>query len=114
MEQKRSADVKLSKNEEIAPKKRKIDEPKKPKKDNKQSTADDDFYDVDKILDYKQLADGTEHVLIRWTGYTSDDDSWEPLGSLNDALREDVKQLREKWTKLTQTTNDPFNTQTTK
>lgn len=36
-------------------------------------------------------------VLVRWKGYTSADDSWEPVTYLNDELKKDVAVLREKY-----------------
>lgn len=68
---------------------------KSPKAPNKISKSED-FYDVDDILAY-QMKNGIEMVLIRWTGYSSEWDSWEPLSSLNDTLKDEVNELREKW-----------------
>lgn len=99
--------VSMTKTEEptVASRKRKNDEPLEPKKGNKEpkisnkkpDETDDELYDVEEILDYKRQKNGTEMVLIRWKGYSSGDDSWEPIDSLNDALDDDVNKLREKW-----------------
>ena len=81
--------------------KHKIDETEKPRKDNKEPRVtskkpkfDDDFYDVEEILDYAKQSNGIEKVLIRWKGYSPDDDTWEPVSSLNKVLKKEVK---EKW-----------------
>lgn len=102
-----STAVSMTKTEEpkITSRKRKNDEPLEQKKDNKvpmisnkkPDETDDELYDVEEILDYKRRKNGAEMVLIRWKGYSSDDDSWEPIESLNDALDPDVNKLREKW-----------------
>ncbi|XP_055300145.1 uncharacterized protein LOC129567354 [Sitodiplosis mosellana] len=99
-----SVDEKSSEKAEpkVASRKHKLDEPQQPKKDNKEPRQtnkkpkmEDAFYDVDEILDYTKQSDGIEMVLIRWKGYSSADDSWEPLSSLNETLKREVK---EKWT----------------
>lgn len=99
----------MTKTEEpnVASRKRKNDEPSEQKKDNKEpkistkkpDETDVEFYDVEAILDYKRQKNGIEMVLIRWKGYSSADDSWEPVDSLNDALIDDVNKLRDKWTR---------------
>lgn len=40
-------------------------------------------------------------VLVRWKGYTSADDSWEPVSNMNDELEDDVDELREKYLEKT-------------
>lgn len=52
------------------------------------------FYEVDYLVDIKKEKDGTEKVKVHWKGYSSDDDSWEPVSNLNEALIEDVDALR--------------------
>lgn len=104
VKQKRTHDdvIPLEKGEsKTASQKHKIAETEKPKNDNKQPRQtskipkySDDFYEVEDILDYKKHSNGVEKVLIRWKGYTSDDDTWEPLSSLNKVLKLEVK---EKW-----------------
>lgn len=44
-----------------------------------------EWFVVDKILDAK-LEDKTVKYLIRWEGYTSDDDTWEPEGNLSKGI----------------------------
>lgn len=80
--------------------KHKIEESKKPRKDNKEPRLtsktplfNDDFYEVEEILDYTKQSNGIEKVLIRWKGYSPDDDTWEPVSSLNKVLQKEVKQI---------------------
>ena len=40
-------------------------------------------YEVEAILRHRETPDGRE-FLIRWKGYSDEDDSWEPLGHLDD------------------------------
>ena len=40
-------------------------------------------------------ADGTRQFLVRWEGYTEADDTWEPMGNLNNAIRHVKKYERE-------------------
>lgn len=84
----------------VAFSKHKSDETQHPKRSNeelkltaKKPKTNEVFYEVDEIVDYENY-NGIELVRIRWTGYSSADDTWEPLSSLNDVLRQDVIQLR--------------------
>jgi len=49
---------------------------------------ENDEYEVDAIIDERET-DGEKHYLVRWTGYSADDDTWEPLSHVADteALR---------------------------
>ena len=38
----------------------------------------DEYYTVERILEETKEKDGSIRYKIRWLGYTSDDDSWEP------------------------------------
>uniref|UniRef100_A0A183BXS2 Chromo domain-containing protein n=1 Tax=Globodera pallida TaxID=36090 RepID=A0A183BXS2_GLOPA len=40
------------------------------------------FYQVEKILDCRTSSDGTVEYLVKWRGYSSDDNSWEPASGL--------------------------------
>ena len=48
---------------------------------NESQNADDTFYYVEKILDRK-VENGELRYLIKWQGYSSKDNSWEPEGNL--------------------------------
>ena len=41
-------------------------------------------FEVDRILDVRLDAKGAREYLVRWRGYTADDDSWEPAANLLD------------------------------
>jgi transposase InsO family protein len=43
-------------------------------------------YEVDTIIDKRVTADQTTEYLVRWKGYGSDDDTWEPTKHLGTAL----------------------------
>lgn len=80
-------------------------EPKKPMEKNKKnlktttskSKKKGAMYAVDKLVNYKREKNGKEYVLVRWKGYSSADDTWEPVESLNNNLYLDVNPLRKKW-----------------
>ncbi|XP_058451391.1 heterochromatin protein 1-like [Malaya genurostris] len=65
--------------------------PKKPAKaakddDNDQDDEEEDDgteYEVEKIIDVHFKRDGTREYLVRWKGFTSKDDTWEPADNLN-------------------------------
>ena len=40
-------------------------------------------WQVSKIIDDVELKDGTRQFLVRWKGYSSKDDTWEPEANLN-------------------------------
>uniref|UniRef100_A0A914I641 Chromo domain-containing protein n=1 Tax=Globodera rostochiensis TaxID=31243 RepID=A0A914I641_GLORO len=40
------------------------------------------FYQVEKILDCRTSSDGSVEYLVKWRGYSSDDNSWEPASGL--------------------------------
>lgn len=88
------------------------------KKTTKKPKTDDTYYEVDQLLDYKKERNGKELFLVRWKGYTSASDTWEPVSMLNEYLEEDANMLREKWarkinTKKKQTVvNKPSNDDT--
>merc|ERR1711917_219063 len=54
-------------------------------------------YEVDKIVDDK-IEDGEKMYLIRWKGFASDDDTWEPISNLEcpDNIKEYERAKKEK------------------
>lgn len=54
-------------------------------------------YEVDKIVDDK-IEDGEKMYLIRWKGFASDDDTWEPISNLEcpDNIKEYERVKKEK------------------
>ena len=45
---------------------------------------EEDFWEIDKILKVRFLNGKMKWCLVRWKGFTSDDDSWEPANGLCD------------------------------
>lgn len=43
---------------------------------------DDEFYVIEKLLSKRIAQDGSEQFLVRWKGYSSDWDSWEPRSGI--------------------------------
>ena len=39
-------------------------------------------YPMDRILDHRMTAQGHREYLLRWTGFSSEFDSWEPASSV--------------------------------
>lgn len=62
-----------------------------PKKTTKSAKADDDDddeedeteYEVEKIIDVHFKRDGKREYLVRWKGFSSKDDTWEPADNVN-------------------------------
>lgn len=48
------------------------------------------FYEVDEVLGEKRDAHGKKQYLIRWKGYSSESDSWEPAENLNEYLKNNL------------------------
>lgn len=46
------------------------------------SSEKDGNYEVEEIIDHKYIGKRKKQYLIRWKGYTADDDTWEPEDSL--------------------------------
>ena len=46
--------------------------------------VEDDYYEIDKILNVRFLSGKMKLCLVRWKGCTDDDDSWEPASDLTD------------------------------
>lgn len=72
---------------------------KRQKKADKKTEKRSNFYEVEYLLDYKIGKKGEEMVFVHWKGYDSKFDTWEPASNLNDALKEDLDTLREKFNK---------------
>ena len=50
-------------------------------KPNEEGCSDDDIYTVERIVDKKKVGQKT-HYLVKWEGYNSDQNTWEPLQNL--------------------------------
>ena len=46
--------------------------------------VEDDYWEIDKILNVRFLSGKMKSCLVRWKGCTEDDDSWEPASDLTD------------------------------
>lgn len=55
---------------------------KKKKSEKGDKNADEEEYEVDKVIDSKRIK-GRLHYLIRWKGYSADSDTWEPENTLS-------------------------------
>ena len=44
-------------------------------------------FEVEETLEHREKADGTLEYLVKWKGYSSDDNSWEPEAGLNQAAK---------------------------
>lgn len=55
---------------------------KKPGKKNRKRSK---LFVIDKIMNHREMADGSFEYLVRWEGYESDDDTWEPIDSFENA-----------------------------
>jgi len=44
--------------------------------------AHEEEYDVERLLD-RRIRKGITEYKVRWSGYESSDDTWEPTGNLN-------------------------------
>ncbi|KAJ1113745.1 hypothetical protein NDU88_001987 [Pleurodeles waltl] len=60
-----------------------------------ESDDEEDVYEVEQIIDYKNEG-GEVLYRVRWKGYTSDDDTWEPASHLEDC-REVLLAFRKKF-----------------
>lgn len=69
---------------------------KRQRKNTKPKANRSHYYEVDYLVDIRTLENGNEQALVRWKGYSSEDDTWEPISNLNEHLMENVNELREK------------------
>uniref|UniRef100_A0A914YQT6 Chromo domain-containing protein n=1 Tax=Panagrolaimus superbus TaxID=310955 RepID=A0A914YQT6_9BILA len=71
------------------------------------SEKEEDEYEVEKIIDYRKLIDGTEEYLIRWEGYAPGDDTWEDKENLKcpDKLAEFHREQEKRKSKKTPKSN---------
>lgn len=67
---------------------------------SEKATTSVHYFEVDKLIKFKVVR-GKEMVLVHWKGYTSADDSWEPVENMNIGLRNDVAELREQYQRTT-------------
>ena len=44
--------------------------------------SDSSVFSVDRIVGMRLRADDARHYLVRWSGFDSDDDTWEPMDRL--------------------------------
>lgn len=54
------------------------------------------IYEVDRLLDYKKYGNGQEKVLVRWKGFSSKHNTWEPVSNLSANLLNNLNVLRQK------------------
>jgi chromobox protein 1/chromobox protein 5 len=45
----------------------------------------EDYYEIDQVLDYK-VHKHKKYYLIKWKGYSSKDNTWEPFDNLKNVL----------------------------
>ena len=48
--------------------------------------SNDNVYTIEEILDHKMSASGEDFYLIKWIGYPSEENTWEPYANLQDCL----------------------------
>jgi hypothetical protein len=51
---------------------------------------DEPLYIVEKVLAYRVRPDGQKEYLLKWRGYSDEENSWEPYGNLNEVLQDFV------------------------
>jgi hypothetical protein len=56
--------------------------------------VDNTYWDVEEITDWRRPHVGATEYLIRWKGFTSDYDSWEPEGNVDASLVTEFKRRR--------------------
>lgn len=66
---------------------------------------DSKYYDVEKIVDKKINSSGKEMYLVKWAGYSSKDNTWEPLDNLQNVrhmieeFEQEQKEIGKNYTK---------------
>ena len=55
--------------------------------------ANGDIYEVERLCSRKMI-NGKEHYLVKWTGWASTHNTWEPTENL---IGSDVKKMMQKW-----------------
>ena len=55
--------------------------------------ANGDIYEVERLCSRKMI-NGKEHYLVKWTGWASTHNTWEPTENL---IGSDVKEMMKKW-----------------
>ena len=55
--------------------------------DKKSKEQEEDFYEVEKIIKMK-IQKGKNLFLVKWVGYPSSENTWEPKENLDDGARE--------------------------
>ena len=58
------------------------------------SASSGDYFDIDRIEDYK-IINGNDYFLVKWAGYSSCDNTWEPRENLTN-VEEMVDEFLEK------------------
>jgi hypothetical protein len=67
-----------------------------------QNSSENEDYIVEKIVDIREYGKKGIEVYLKWEGYDDDQNTWEPLGNLNDGIGlEMFRELKEKvrWNK---------------
>jgi hypothetical protein len=52
-----------------------------------ESEEEEPLYIVEKALAYRLRPDGQKEYLLKWRGYSDEENSWEPYNNLNETLQ---------------------------
>jgi hypothetical protein len=59
------------------------------------SATDNKEYAVERVIDYRKNDKGIDEYLIKWVGYPSNRDTWEPASNLNKLALKEALELKE-------------------
>jgi len=60
---------------------------------NSDDVEEEDVYEVEAVVGQRKKK-GRNEYLIKWKGYASDENTWEPVANLNESAREDARAYR--------------------